>query len=495
MYRTIQTYLSESNLKRVCYFLITIGIIYRLVLWWQNRGMFIDEANLARNIYERNFLGLTKPLFYEQFAPPVFLWMSKISTLVFGYDERAFRLYPFITSIAALWLFYKVAKEYITFHALWYPLALFATGALYLRYATEFKQYMPDAFMALSLIYVALKLDILQSQPIRFIIIWIVLGSVAIWSSMPSVFILAAIGVYYFVITWLSNQKTKIIYLIFIGSNWLLQFGFYFFSILKNQMNSSYLQNFHQWYFLDAFPTSIEQFKSHNYIVLKGLTEVVGGKIMISLVLNTLLTLLGWYYLIRTKNKKAILLMVPGILVLIASAAKSYSIMERLMLFCIPCWLIIIGVGLDYILNSNITLVRVLCILFALIGVIKFNKISYLTTRPLQLEAVNQCLDFLVDNKITAKDLYIHNLASGGYNYYVYIHPDKNKWKSLRNANQLKWDTNIQTLFSNTTNRSALLTTSMGDGVYAIWEDIKLNNTIVSTSNRTDAKAVIFSRK
>ena len=39
-------------------------------------------------------------------------------------------------------------------------------------------------------------------------------------------------------------------------------------------------------------------------------------------------------------------------------------------------------------------------VVLAIIGVFKFNKISYLTTKPLRLEAVNVCLDFLVENKI-----------------------------------------------------------------------------------------------
>jgi hypothetical protein len=457
--------------------------------------MFIDEANLARNIYERNFVGLAKPLVYEQFAPPVFLWISKLNTIVFGFDEKAFRLFPLIAGIGSLFLFYKIAKEFISFKSLWYPLALFATGALYLRYSTEFKQYMPDALVSLLLIYCAIKIDVINSANLKFCIRWIFLGSIAIWTSMPSVFILTAVGLYYFIQIILSNQKNKIFILLLIVASWLLQFGFYFLIILKDQMNSSYLQNFHQWYFLDAFPKSFDQFKSHNLLVLKGLTEAVGGKIAVSLIINILFTFLGWISIIKSKDYKGILLLIPGILVLIASAMKSYSITERLMIFCIPCWLIVIGIGFESILNTRFKFIKIVFVVLAIIGVFKFNKISYLTTKPLRLEAVNTCLDFLVEKNITAKDLYIHNLASGGYNYYVYIHPDNKKWNSLKNANQLKWDTNIKELFTTTKNKSALLTTSMGDGVHAIWEDIKLNNTIESTSDETDAKAIIFSPK
>lgn len=495
MYSKFQVFLSQKNLQRISWLLIVTGIIYRVILWWQNRGLFIDEANLARNIYERNFFGLAKPLTYEQFAPPVFLWITKVNTIFFGFDERVLRLFPLFAGIASLFLFFKIAKEFISFKSLWYPLALFATGALYLRYSTEFKQYMPDALVSLLLLYTAIKLDVLKSSGVRFSLIWIALGSVAIWTSMPSIFILTAVGLYYFIQLILSDQKKKIATLVIIGISWLLQFGFYFFIILKDQMNSSYLQNFHQWYFLDAFPKSFEQFKSHNYLVLKGLTEVIGGKIATSVIINIIFTLLGWIYIVKTKNIKGILLIIPGILVLIASAMKSYSITERLMIFCIPCWLIIIGIGFEFILKARSRFVKIVFVVLAIIGVLKFNKISYLTTRPLRLESMNKCLDYLVENKIDSDDLYVHNLASGGYVYYTEIHPKKDRWKSLRNAHQLTWQTNLKELFESTKVRSALLSSSMGDGVYPIWEDIKSTNNIESVSDETDAKAVIFSPK
>ncbi len=216
MYNKIQAFLSENNLKKISFFLIAVGIIYRIILWWQNRGMFIDEANLARNIYERNFVGLAKPLVYEQFAPPVFLWISKLNTIFFGFDEKVFRLFPLIAGIGSLFLFYKIAKEFISIKSLWYPLALFATGALYLRYSTEFKQYMPDALVSLLLIYSALRIDVVNSANLKFCIRWILLGSIAIWTSMPSVFILTAVGLHYFVQIILSNQKDKIFILLLI---------------------------------------------------------------------------------------------------------------------------------------------------------------------------------------------------------------------------------------------------------------------------------------
>jgi hypothetical protein len=467
-----------------------------LVLWQLNRGLFIDEANLARNIYERNFLGLLQPLMHEQYAPPLFLWITKINVSVFNYDERILRLYPLFSGVLSLFLFYHLLKKFINVKSIWYPLCLFATGAIYLRYSTEFKQYMPDTFITLVLIITAIHFDITKTKPLKFFLIWFALGSLVIWLSMPSVFILTAIGVYFFIQALLQQNKKMLIILIVIGVIWLLQFAYYYLKILAPQANSDYLQNFHKWYFIDAFPSSFDAFKNHNWLLLKGLTEALGGKIAVSLVLNLLLTVIGIFVLVKTKNLKGILLFIPVVLIYIASAIKSYSVMDRLMLFYTPLWLILIAVGFDYLMKSKYKIISWIVIVLAIISAVKFNKISYLTTKPLVTENVAICLDSLLDNNITAKELYITNLAEGTYVYYTEIHPSKQKWNSLKNANQLKWDVNFKELFSIPNQRAALLITSIGsDGAKELTEVIKEKNNLEISIDAADAHVIIFKGK
>ncbi len=486
---------SYRNLSYLVYFFILVGIIYRLVLWWMNRGMYIDEANLARNIYERNFLGLTRPLIYEQFAPPLFLFITKINTILFGFDEKVFRLFPLLSGIATLFLFVKIAHQFITLKSLWYPLVLLATGAIYLRYSTEFKQYSSDAFISLLVVYTATRLSINTTKPILFLMVWILLGSLAIWLSMPSVFILAGVGAYYFA-EIIRTKTYKLTYLlIFIALTWLLQFGYYYFAILQPQSQSNYLQQFHHWYFLDLLPESFNAFKAHNGLLLKGLFEAMSGKLLLSLILNIILYITGIYYTVKINRNMLFLLFLPVILTLVASALKAYSLMDRLMLFYFPLGLLLLGKGLDFFMQKvNAVVIKIPVILLCVFTVFKFNKISYLTTKPLNLEAVDDCLDFLLTQNITAHNLYVHNLASGGYIYYTTIHPNKIKWKSLANANLLNWDADYTQLSVH--EKSAVLTTSMGQDVKEkVWDKIAISNTILATYDKSDAKAMVFEAK
>src|SRR5690606_25656480 len=115
---------SKKIFAYIAYFTIALGIVFRIVIYFQNRNLIIDEANIARNIVERDFAGLAKPLYYEQYAPPIFLWITKLSTLLFGTSELAFRLFPFLCGIVGLILLYVLLKKFAANAAAWYPLFL-----------------------------------------------------------------------------------------------------------------------------------------------------------------------------------------------------------------------------------------------------------------------------------------------------------------------------------------------------------------------------------
>ena len=81
---------NEKIYKWLAYAAILLGIIIRVSVYLQNRNLFIDEANVARNIYERGFADLATPLSYEQYAPPIFLWIVKFITVFMGLVNRLF---------------------------------------------------------------------------------------------------------------------------------------------------------------------------------------------------------------------------------------------------------------------------------------------------------------------------------------------------------------------------------------------------------------------
>ena len=64
--------------------LIVLGTLLRLRQYFSGRSLWADEASLAYNLVHRDFLGLMRPLNYDQGAPVGFLFIEKLLITVLG---------------------------------------------------------------------------------------------------------------------------------------------------------------------------------------------------------------------------------------------------------------------------------------------------------------------------------------------------------------------------------------------------------------------------
>lgn len=438
--RNEKEHIANKWLKLAGWCILVAGVVLRLVVYLQNRDLMLDEANVARNIYERDLPGLVKPLSYEQYAPPVFLWMVKLSSLLFGFGEQALRVYPLIAGILSLFLFNKVVKEIAGAKAAWYPMLLFALAPILIRYSSELKQYMPDVCITLLLLLAALKTDIRRSPRFKFMLQWLLIGSAAIWSSMPSVFLLAGIGCYYGTICIQHKDNKKLFTVAATSMLWLAQFGIYYFAILRPQISSDYLQNFHQYDFLFATPSTGKEWM-HNWTVLSRLPEQFArGNYFVFV--NTALLLLGIIILLLKQPAKGLLLSVPLLCLLLAAALNQFSLMPRVALFSLPVILLLCGAGFSFFMNAERRPVKLAAILVVVpcallsIGNSSGEKYKY--------EQLTEGLKYLQVKNIEGKGVYIHHSAGPAYIYYSQIHPGK--VRLLNNASVLAWNTNYDSL-------------------------------------------------
>jgi hypothetical protein len=417
--------------------ILAAGIVLRLAMFFQNRNLIIDEANIVRNLAERGFGGLVLPLKYEQYAPPVFLWIEKLASLLFGYGEKAMRLYPLLCGLATLFVFPAVAKKMMRLEALWLPLAYLAGGFIFIKYSAELKQYMPDTLIALMLVWLALRWDFRKLSHARFAVYWMLAGTVAIWSSMPSVFILAGVGCYY---AWplLREKKYRALLPLFlIAGVWLLQFGLYYFSILKPEIESSYLQNYHREYFLFATPASKEEWL-HNWERLQDILGNVGGWSAVAIVSNLVFIVIGGVHLLWKRTRLFLLAGLPICLVLIAAALNQFSLIDRVVLFMLPLWLLLLGAGFDALLRMRVPVWPLLI----LVGV--FDAWAYadvqLLKHPYQFHEITKGMDWIQACGGCGPALYVHDANVPTYIYYTELHPKKARYASLLGAHRLKWD-------------------------------------------------------
>ena len=94
--------------------LLVIGAVLRAAPFLLDRSLWLDEAKLALNVLERSPAQLFGPLDYGQAAPVGFLLLEKQAVAAFGEGERALRLVPLLAGVASLWLFFVVARRWLS---------------------------------------------------------------------------------------------------------------------------------------------------------------------------------------------------------------------------------------------------------------------------------------------------------------------------------------------------------------------------------------------
>ena len=384
-----------------------------------NRSFFLDEANLARNVIEKTYPQFFASLDYDQYAPPLFLVESKLFVSVLGSYDYVFRLLPFICAVLSLFLLWRlVVKWQFSIASQIYTIGLFSLSELAIRYGTEFKQYSSDVLIALLLIWWASDEEDGQLTLPRMVF-WTFVGSLVIWYSMPSVFILAGVGCYF-----LSRFKSKsnLRGLFVLGTVWLLSFGVYYLLILRQGISNASLQNFHDDYFVSLLPLNAQNYTANLDIVVSLFRSIL-DKTTLFIVFGMLLFSHGVYTCFNNSRSRFFLVGVPIIVVLAASSLRLYSLIPRMTLFIMPSFILLIGMGVDRFWNSSPLWKRALLGVLLLVSLV--NKKGYQTLiHSLDYGDTKQMLQYLQDNILPSESVYVHHELVPSYYFYTELATD-----------------------------------------------------------------------
>lgn len=417
--------------------LLFLGILLRLLTYLHNRALFLDEANVARNIVEQSFFGFLSPLDYHQYAPPLFCVLEKISTNALGANEYALRLFPLLFGLGLLCVFFLLCKQTLRPPLIWwFPVALLVFSTWFIRYATEAKQYGSDAFATCLLLYLAL-----QFKPENFnwntVLRWSLLGSVLIWFSMPSVFLLSGVGLYLLFSLHQKHKQSRLIslrslpsyfyYLLAIGISWLLSFGSYFKLILSTDLQKDYLLDYHLPYFIPLIPSTIEEFQRFGSVILSLFNTTIGYTIY-AYIIGIGLFLLGFLQLYRKDKAQCILFLAPILSAFLASALHLYSLMPRLSLFLIPIFILVIAKGVEYLWERSSTLGYGL-ITVVLVSTLPMQSGFKYFFQPFEIEEIREVLVFINSYQQEKELVYMHTDAVPAWQFYQHLHDNKAKFK------------------------------------------------------------------
>ena len=304
---------------------LLFGVAVRLYLFFGvEKSLWLDEAALALNVLDKNFLELFKPLQYAQSAPPSFLILTKVLVSLFGAGEKVLRFIPFFCSIASVFAFWLLAREIFKKNNFLCLISVltFSLSAPLLYNTIEFKPYTTDVLFTILTVLIWLKYsDKISSikKQVLFGLCFVLFPLFSFGSVFPLCAVLA-----------LSLFKKRIMSAFVLTFGLLIEYLFIFSKINAGTRVYEY------WipYFINYNPDKIlfiffqiikYLFYPSNFVLLGFILFITGG-----------------VYLLK-KDKKAFGFFVLTILGgFSASFFNFYPLYERLSLFLYPIVLIII---------------------------------------------------------------------------------------------------------------------------------------------------------
>ncbi len=447
---------------------IAAGILVRLKAYLATGSLMIDEANLARNLAERGFTGLWHRLAYEQYAPPVFMALSKGAGLIAGYHELSLRLIPLIAGALCFWLIYELAEYYFDrtgWGKVQSLLILILYGFSYsaIVYSNQFKQYSSDLFVALLLTVGCLKMDYHRATTWQGAVIWALAGTVCIWSSMPSVFVLASIAAYYF-LGALKQGKAKqfLLYFTLPSVIWIANFLIYFFFILKADAESDYLQNYHADYFLPHEMWKAESWRTLWKIIRENIGSYIGGT-AITIAWTLLFFAWGVTDIIRARERKGVLLLLPVLLTCIASVLRYYSLMPRLNLFMFAFFLAILISGIRACWRTQLKWLQFVTVLSSLVVIAGLNWKLLIPGKHPIIEETREVMDAVADSIRDGDAVFVNHEGAPAVKFYVQHYSHQQRYRSFQGFRPVNWDENI------VDEASSFLNANPGKRLWVLW--------------------------
>jgi hypothetical protein len=166
---------------------VVLGVALRLLHYLRNPSVWHDEAALALNVIEKNFVALLGPLRFSEASPPLFLWLERAIVLVLGDGTFALRLLSVLASCGAVILMVPLARRVLQPRAVPWAVFLLAVSDRLLWHACEAKPYSVDVLAAVSV-----PLLFLLSRdwhPVRRLMMFVLLAPITIFLVYPGSFL------------------------------------------------------------------------------------------------------------------------------------------------------------------------------------------------------------------------------------------------------------------------------------------------------------------
>ena len=398
---------------------LIFGVLVRLRLYFNNRSLWYDEASLAINIVDRSYAELLKPLDYNQAAPPLFLWLEKFSVQLLGNNEYALRLFPLVSGIIALGLFYKLAVRFTSGLTTPIAIALFASLKYTVYYSAEAKPYASDLMVALVL-FLLLRANSRPTLPSKNIIFLSLIGAVSIWISYPSIFILSGVELFFLLSSPFPKLPKILLNRLPMYTSWLLSFvGLYVATVVPTMNNDFLVSSWNQRYPDSPFDIiwlldSLGRF-FHKPL---GFWSITDGIAIIAFVA-------GCIALYRQNKFNLLLLNTPILVTIVAAYLHKYPFRGRLILFLAPFAIIILAEGIVFLLTQFRYRYRYIFLIGCVVTISLLSPPLILSSQAIihpswfNFDHIRPAIEYIKSNQQPEDIIYVFPRAQGQFIYYA----------------------------------------------------------------------------
>jgi hypothetical protein len=367
-----------------------VGILLRLIVYWDGRSFWMDEASLWGNLAGKRILDFSETLSGDQLAPIGFMIAERSIMSILGISRYASRLLPLFSGLAAIVLFARLVPAILPRRPALVALALFAFSDDLIYYASELKPYSTDLAIGLAITLVSLD-SLGKSVSLRRLLVVAFAAAAVPWFSFASAFIVAGCGVTLVLASLAARRWREVALWGAIGGGWLISL------ILSYRASAALLSPYTTMYLFWDFaflpvwplPTGRERLGAVFGILMETfvtpLNLVAPFWPWVGVVIPGMLMACGTIALARRSWPTWAILVAPIALALIASAIKRYPFHGRLILELVPALLILIAEGTEVIRRlpgeTKIGYRVVLIILFAYSGLVAFKNSVWVPLR------------------------------------------------------------------------------------------------------------------
>ncbi len=349
----ISTWDAAARRRIVFWTVVAAGLAFRTGEYVRDRGLWLDESSIRENITARP---LGARFTNNQAAPIGFMMIEKMLLYTLGSSSRALRLNPYLAACLTVWAFAAIARKDLDSAAGLIASALVATSDNLIYYADELKPYSGDVLAAVASIWIGLE-TIQPNVSYKRLAIAFAAGGIALWSSFPAVFCVAAAGLAAIRAALRLRDPARLKIAIVMNLGWILVFIPFYFVSRRMLQRGTVLWDF--WNF--AFPPSGGSFAAVVRWVSAAFVDAfinpIGRSIpaidaRIAVIPALALFALGAAASFADSAEKALIRLGPIAFTLGASMLRLYPFHGRLLLFLVPCFYLTIARGWNVLASA-----------------------------------------------------------------------------------------------------------------------------------------------